>query len=235
MKRYGWVIGIKPDKLEEYKRLHANVWPGVLGMIKRCHIQNYSIYLRQLDDGNYYLFSYLEYAGPILTATWPGWRPTPRRSAGGPFASRASVCWPTAGKANGGPTWRKCSTWISADDRPTPRARNGWWSRRCHTARPTGRTQTARPAARRRRPPCANRGGGAFSSRKPARSVSASSTNRPTKSKVPCTPARSGYPEIRRDAARLSRPVRWSGPVPRDQLTAGTSLAEIGSNHVRCC
>ena len=63
MKRYGWVIGIKPEKLDEYKRLHANVWPSVLDRIKRCHIQNYSIYLRQLDDGNHYLFSYLEYTG----------------------------------------------------------------------------------------------------------------------------------------------------------------------------
>jgi len=63
MKRYGWVIGVRPDKLEEYKRLHAAVWPGVLKMIKACHIQNYSIYLRRLPDGNHYLFSYLEYTG----------------------------------------------------------------------------------------------------------------------------------------------------------------------------
>ncbi|HUV95144.1 MAG TPA: L-rhamnose mutarotase, partial [Anaerolineae bacterium] len=32
MKRYGMVIGVKLDKLEEYKRLHAAVWPGVLDM-----------------------------------------------------------------------------------------------------------------------------------------------------------------------------------------------------------
>ncbi len=63
MKRYGWVIGLRPEKVEEYKRLHAVVWPGVLKMIKACHIQNYSIYLRQLPDGNYYLFSYFEYSG----------------------------------------------------------------------------------------------------------------------------------------------------------------------------
>ncbi len=63
MKRYAWVIGVRPEKLEEYKRLHAAVWPDVLKMIKACHIDRYSIYLRQLDDGRYYLFSYLEYAG----------------------------------------------------------------------------------------------------------------------------------------------------------------------------
>ncbi len=63
MKRFGWVIGLRPEKIEEYKRLHANVWPDVARMIKACNIQNYSIYLRQLSDGNYYLFSYLEYVG----------------------------------------------------------------------------------------------------------------------------------------------------------------------------
>jgi L-rhamnose mutarotase len=62
MKRYGSVIGVRPEKLEEYKRLHAAVWPDVLAMIRQCHIQKYSIYLRQLD-GKHYLFSYFEYTG----------------------------------------------------------------------------------------------------------------------------------------------------------------------------
>jgi L-rhamnose mutarotase len=68
MKRYGMVIGLQPEKLDEYKKLHAAVWPVVLEMIKRCHIQNYSIYLRQLDDGQYYLFSYFEYTGANFAA-----------------------------------------------------------------------------------------------------------------------------------------------------------------------
>ncbi len=63
MKRYGSVIGLKPEKIEEYKRLHAAVWPEVLQMIDKCNIRNYSIYLRKLPDGNYYLFSYFEYTG----------------------------------------------------------------------------------------------------------------------------------------------------------------------------
>ena len=58
MKRYGSVIGVRPEKLEEYKRLHAAVWPDVLKMIKDCNIRNYSIYYK---DG--YLFSYFEYTG----------------------------------------------------------------------------------------------------------------------------------------------------------------------------
>jgi len=58
MQRYGSVIRVKPEKLEEYKQLHANVWPGVVKMIKECNIQNYSIFHK---DG--YLFSYMEYVG----------------------------------------------------------------------------------------------------------------------------------------------------------------------------
>ena len=68
MKRYGSVIGVRAEKLEEYKRLHAAVWPDVLRIIKQCHIQNYSIYLRQLDDGRHYLFSYFEYTGQNFAA-----------------------------------------------------------------------------------------------------------------------------------------------------------------------
>jgi L-rhamnose mutarotase len=63
MKRYGSVIGVRPEKLEEYKRLHAAVWPDVLKMIKDCNIRNYSIYYK---DG--YLFSYFEYTGSDFDA-----------------------------------------------------------------------------------------------------------------------------------------------------------------------
>lgn len=58
MQRYGMVIKVKPDKFQEYKQLHVQVWPDVLKMIKECNIRNYSIYHK---DG--YLFSYFEYFG----------------------------------------------------------------------------------------------------------------------------------------------------------------------------
>lgn len=63
MKRYGSVIKVAPGKLEEYKRLHANVWESVKKMIKECHLENYSIYYK---DG--YLFSYYEYTGTDYAA-----------------------------------------------------------------------------------------------------------------------------------------------------------------------
>ena len=58
MKRYGSVIRVRQEKLEEYKKLHSAVWPDVLDMIKKCNINNYSIYYK---DG--FLFSYFEYVG----------------------------------------------------------------------------------------------------------------------------------------------------------------------------
>ena len=61
--RYGHVIGLRPEKLEEYKQLHADVWPGVLKTIEECNIRNYSIYLGELQEGKYYLFGYFEYTG----------------------------------------------------------------------------------------------------------------------------------------------------------------------------
>ena len=63
MKRYGSVIRLKPEKLDEYKVLHANVWPGVLKMIGECNIRNYSIFYK---DGM--LFSYFEYHGEDYAA-----------------------------------------------------------------------------------------------------------------------------------------------------------------------
>ncbi len=68
MKRYGSVIGIRPEKIEEYKTLHAAVWPDVLTMIGQCGLRNYSIYLRKLPDEKHYLFSYFEYVGKDFAA-----------------------------------------------------------------------------------------------------------------------------------------------------------------------
>lgn len=63
MQRYGSLIKLRPEKLEEYKELHAHAWSGVLAMIRTCNIRNYSIYYK---DG--YLFSYFEYIGDDFAA-----------------------------------------------------------------------------------------------------------------------------------------------------------------------
>ena len=44
MVRYGEMIGVKPEKLAEYKYHHAHAWAEVNAMIRECNIRNYSIF-----------------------------------------------------------------------------------------------------------------------------------------------------------------------------------------------
>ncbi|MHB1484181.1 MAG: L-rhamnose mutarotase [Saccharofermentanales bacterium] len=58
MKRFGQVIGLKPEKLNDYMELHKAVWPDILKLISECNMVNYSIYYK-----NGLLFAYFEYIG----------------------------------------------------------------------------------------------------------------------------------------------------------------------------
>ena len=60
--RFVWITGLKPEKAQHYRELHAHPWPGVNKMIKQCHIQNFSIHEREIE-GKLYLIAYLEYTG----------------------------------------------------------------------------------------------------------------------------------------------------------------------------
>ena len=108
MQRYGSIIGVRRNKVKEYKRLHAAVWPAVLKMIRQCHIRNYSIYLRKMPGGQLYLFSYFEYVGknfeadmarmaadPTTQKWWavckPCQKPLPDRAKGEWWASMEEV------------------------------------------------------------------------------------------------------------------------------------------------
>ena len=62
-KRFCQRAFLKPEKIEEYKALHANVWPDVLKTIKDCKLQNYSISIM----GNM-VVSYFEYTGEDFEA-----------------------------------------------------------------------------------------------------------------------------------------------------------------------
>lgn len=63
MKRFGQVIRLKPEGADEYVRLHAETWPGVLAKIADCNIENYSIFRKDL-----LLFAYFEYVGNDFAA-----------------------------------------------------------------------------------------------------------------------------------------------------------------------
>ncbi len=100
--RYGSVIGLRAEKLDEYKKLHAAVWPEVVKAIREANIRNYSIYLHRLPDGKYYLFSYLEYVGTDFKADM-------RRMAANPDVKRwwtfTDPCQQPLGDRNSGEWW----------------------------------------------------------------------------------------------------------------------------------
>jgi L-rhamnose mutarotase len=63
LKRYGRIIGLKPEAYDEYVRYHAAVWPEVLKTIRDCNIRNYTIFYRDR-----LLFAYFEYLGDDFDA-----------------------------------------------------------------------------------------------------------------------------------------------------------------------
>jgi L-rhamnose mutarotase len=56
MKRIGFLLKVKPEKIQEYKARHKAVWPEMLDALRRTGWHNYSLYMR--EDG--LLFGYFE-------------------------------------------------------------------------------------------------------------------------------------------------------------------------------
>jgi len=64
MQRMGMVIGVKPEAIADYKRLHAPGSAEVNALLAGCGVKNYSIFLREPEN---LLFGYWEYHG----TDWP--------------------------------------------------------------------------------------------------------------------------------------------------------------------
>ncbi|MGO4834564.1 L-rhamnose mutarotase [Rhizobiaceae sp. 2RAB30] len=105
MKRMGLCICLKAEAIDEYKRLHADVWPEVLEVISRANIRNYSIFLREPEN---LMFAYWEYHGedfasdaarmsasPAMRKWWelcdPMQQPLPTRAQGEWWAAMEEV------------------------------------------------------------------------------------------------------------------------------------------------
>ncbi len=56
MKRIGFILKVKQDRLDEYKARHKAVWPEMQEALRRTGWHNYSLFLA--DDG--LLFGYFE-------------------------------------------------------------------------------------------------------------------------------------------------------------------------------
>lgn len=72
MRRFGQIIRVKPDRIEDYERIHAAVWPEVLETIRACNMRNYTIFRHGT-----LLFAYFEYIGSDFAADM-------KKNGGGP-------------------------------------------------------------------------------------------------------------------------------------------------------
>ncbi len=96
MQRYCQLIGLRPERREEYVQYHRDVWPSVLATIEACNIRNYSIFLH--DD---LLVAYFEYHGSDFEADM-------RRMAADPETQRWwSIMDPMQQRLGGVPTGEK--------------------------------------------------------------------------------------------------------------------------------
>ena len=66
MQRVCFLAKVKPERLDEYKRRHEQVWPEMLEALRETGWRNYSLFLR--DDG--LLVGYFE--TPDLKAAFAG-------------------------------------------------------------------------------------------------------------------------------------------------------------------
>ena len=65
MRRFGMMIKAKPEKLEEYKRLHADPWKEINDLLYKYGFRNFSIF-----EKDFFLFGYLEFIGKDIQETF---------------------------------------------------------------------------------------------------------------------------------------------------------------------
>ena len=63
IERHARIVGVRPERREEYLKLHRNVWPQVEQTLRTANVTNYSIFI--VGDT---LFAHYEYVGDDHTA-----------------------------------------------------------------------------------------------------------------------------------------------------------------------
>jgi L-rhamnose mutarotase len=66
--RVGFVLRVKPDRVDEYVRAHREVWPEMLGALKDAGIRNYTIFRAGNEMFGYFETDDLAYAETYLSA-----------------------------------------------------------------------------------------------------------------------------------------------------------------------
>lgn len=64
MRRVGFVLKVREELIDEYKRRHEDVWPEMQDALRRNGWHNYSLFMR--DDGT--VFGYFETPESLATA-----------------------------------------------------------------------------------------------------------------------------------------------------------------------
>lgn len=100
VKRIGMVIGVKPERLKEYRELHSDSHPGVRDLLAQANIRNFTIFLTEMPDGMPYLFGYYEYHGNDYQADMARLSDEPRN------AEWLSMTDPMQIPLPGEPTWK---------------------------------------------------------------------------------------------------------------------------------
>ncbi|MGD0341237.1 MAG: L-rhamnose mutarotase [Bacteroidales bacterium] len=99
--RIGMVIKIDPSRIKEYLALHADSNPGVRDLLKKYNMINFSIFITQLEDGNYYEFGYYEYKGNNYEADMAALNAEPRNK------EWLEICDPMQIPLKGETSWKK--------------------------------------------------------------------------------------------------------------------------------
>ena len=108
-KRFGMVIGLKADRVADYKRLHAADWPAVLDIMRRNGWRNFDIYMKEPEN---LLFGTFEYIGDDFEASGRAIAADPETQAWLKKPIPVRTPSPRANPVNGGPTWKTSFIWI---------------------------------------------------------------------------------------------------------------------------
>lgn len=79
-KRVGMVIRLKPECIDEYRRLHADDNPGVRDLLSKYHLTNFNIFLHRIGE-EWFEFGYYEYTGTDFEADMAALAEEPRNKA----------------------------------------------------------------------------------------------------------------------------------------------------------
>ena len=66
--RTGFVLHVRPDKIEEYVSAHRNVWPEMLDALRAAGIHNYTIFRAGTSVFGYFEAADLDFAAAFLEA-----------------------------------------------------------------------------------------------------------------------------------------------------------------------